>query len=97
MADKNRAQGKSKKALTKKAKLKKKEVKSWVKLETGKWNASANSKCRRLKKSCERAGAEEAMSSFKSQRRKSQNRSEMGYLGGSSFFPDFSRIAFGNF
>jgi hypothetical protein len=28
MADKNRAQGKSKKALTKKAKLKKKEVKS---------------------------------------------------------------------
>jgi hypothetical protein len=57
MADKNRAQGKSKKAMTKKARLKKKKVKSWAKPEIKKWNLSADSMKRRPLKSWELAGS----------------------------------------
>jgi len=53
MAEKNIAKGKSKKAMTKKARLEKKKVKSWVKLETEKWSVSANSKKRKPLKSWE--------------------------------------------
>jgi hypothetical protein len=35
------------------------------------------------------------MSSFKSRRKKSKNRSKRGYLGGSSFIVDYFHFAFG--
>jgi len=57
MADKNRAQGKSKKAMTKKARLEKKKVKLWAKPEIKKWNLSADLMKRRPLESWELAGS----------------------------------------
>ena len=82
---------KSDKSIPIKAKLKKGSGKSWVKPETERWNASADSKCRKQKKSCERAGAGEVTNSSKSQKRRSKNRS---YLGGSFFINSSLSISY---